>query len=124
MNATLWILQVLLALAFSVAGLLKLVRPRDQLIETLGEWLRDFPPTLVKPLGAVELAAAVGLVLPPATGIIPILAGFAGAGLVLIMVGAVVVHVRRREVSSVMVNVVLGVLAGTVAWGRIGPYSF
>ncbi|MDQ1538271.1 MAG: hypothetical protein QOE58_2664 [Actinomycetota bacterium] len=124
MNATLWALQGVLALAFSAAGLLKLVKPRDQLIETLGEWLRDFPAPLVKPLGAIELAAAAGLVLPPATGIMPILAGLAGAGLVLIMVGAVVVHVRRREVSNVMVNLVLGVIAGTVAWGRIGPYSF
>jgi uncharacterized membrane protein YphA (DoxX/SURF4 family) len=124
MNVTLWILQGLLALAFATAGLLKLVQPRDQLIETLGEWLRDFPAPLVKPLGAIELAAAAGLVLPPATGVVPILAGLAGAGLVIIMVGAVVVHTRRREVSNIMVNLVLGVAAATVAWGRIGPYSF
>jgi hypothetical protein len=124
MNVTLWVLQGLLALAFSAAGLLKLLKPRDQLIETLGEWVRDFPAALLKPLGALELAAAAGLVLPPATGIIPILAGLAGAGLVIIMVGAVVVHLRRREVSNVMVNLVLGVVAATVAWGRIGPYSF
>ena len=56
--------------------------------------------------------------------IAPVLVPLAALGLVLMMVGAVVVHGRRKEWPTVIVNLVLLVLAAVVAWGRFGPYSF
>jgi hypothetical protein len=44
MNALLWTLQIVLALVFAAAGAIKLIQPRDQLAETLGGWVNDFPP--------------------------------------------------------------------------------
>ena len=63
-------------------------------------------------------------VLPAAVHIAPILVPLAAIGLVLVMVGAAVVHTRRNEPMNVAVNVVLIALAVFVAWGRFGPYSF
>lgn len=40
------------------------------------------------------------------------------------MIGAIVVHVRRNETAALPPPVVLLILAGIVAWGRFGPYSF
>ena len=42
----------------------------------------------------------------------------AGAGLVLLMLGAMATHLRRREYPNVVPNLVLLALAGFVAYGR------
>jgi len=58
------------------------------------------------------------------TGIAPILTPLAAVGLLLIMIGAIVTHLRRGEARTIVVNVVLLLLAAVVAWGRFGPYAF
>ena len=78
----------------------------------------------MKAIGALELLAAIGLVLPAVTGIAPVLVPLAGVGLGLLMIGAAVVHVRRGEVSFIAVNAALLAAAAFVAWGRFGPYPF
>lgn len=40
------------------------------------------------------------------------------------MAGAIITHARRKETQMVIVNLVPMVLAGAVAWGRLGPYAF
>ncbi|MGO9284840.1 MAG: DoxX family protein, partial [Mycobacterium sp.] len=87
-------------------------------------WVEDVPAGLIKAIGALEILAAIGLILPPALGIFPVLAPLAAAGLVAVMVGAIITHARRGEYSSVVVNVVLAAMAIFVAWGRFGPYRF
>lgn len=41
MNVTIWVLQILLALAFLAAGLTKLTQPRQKLATNMG-WVEDF----------------------------------------------------------------------------------
>jgi uncharacterized membrane protein YphA (DoxX/SURF4 family) len=124
MNALLWTLQAVLAIAFAGAGAFKLLRPRAELIEKLGGWVEEFPALLIKPLGLVELLAAVGLILPPLLGVWVVLTPTAAVGLVLVMLGAIATHARRAEWANVAVNVVLAAMAVVVAWGRFGPYTF
>lgn len=123
MNVVLWIIAALLAVAFLAAGATKLTQPKDKLAQNMG-WVEDFSPNAVKAIGALEVLAAVGLVLPAALDIVPVLTPLAALGLVLVMIGAAVTHARRQETQMILVNVVLGVLAAIVAWGRFGPYSF
>jgi uncharacterized membrane protein YphA (DoxX/SURF4 family) len=121
MNVLLWIVQAVLALAFAVAGFMKLTQPKEKLLGTL-PWVEDFSPTTVKLIGTAELAAALGLILPAATRIAPALTPLAATGLVVLMVLAAITHARRREPSGIAVNAVLLVLAAVVVWGRFGPY--
>jgi hypothetical protein len=86
--------------------------------------VEDFSPATVRFIGIVELAAALGLILPAVTGIAPILTPLAATGLAVVMVLAAITHVRRKEPSGIAVNAVLFALAVFVAWGRFGPYSF
>ena len=123
MNVVLWIIAGLLALAFLGAGLTKLVQPKEKLAATMG-WVDDFSPGTVKLIGALEVLAAIGLVLPAALDVVPVLVPLAAVGLVALMVGAAITHARRRETPMIAVNVVLLVLAVVVAWGRFGPWSF
>ncbi|HET6391309.1 MAG TPA: DoxX family protein [Blastococcus sp.] len=123
MNVVLWIIAGLLALAFLGAGLTKLVQPKEKLATTMG-WVDDFSPGTVKLIGALEVLAAIGLVLPAALDVVPVLVPLAAVGLVALMVGAAITHARRRETPMIAINVVLLVLAVVVAWGRFGPWSF
>ena len=72
MNLVLWIVQAVLALIFLGAGTVKLVQSRDRLVKTLGGWVEDVPAGLIKAIGALEILAAIGLILPPALGIFPV----------------------------------------------------
>jgi uncharacterized membrane protein YphA (DoxX/SURF4 family) len=120
MEIVVWVLQILLALAFLGAGVMKLVRPRPALVSSGMGWADDYSDGGVKGIGALEVLGAIGLVLPAALGIAPILTPIAALGLALVMAAAVVVHLRRKE--QVVAPLVLGVLALAVAVLRFGPY--
>jgi uncharacterized membrane protein YphA (DoxX/SURF4 family) len=122
MNIVIWILQVLLALAFLAAGLTKLSQPRQKLATTMG-WVEDFSDPGVRAIGALEILGALGLLVPAITGVATVLVPIAAVGLAVVMVGAAVTHRRRGELPMIGINTVLLVLALVVAWARFGPYS-
>jgi uncharacterized membrane protein YphA (DoxX/SURF4 family) len=125
MNVVLWILAAVLAGLFLAAGGMKLAQPKEKLAASPNmAWAQDFSPGALKAIGALEVLAAIGLILPPALGIVPVLAPLAATGLALLLVGAAITHARRKETSAVVTPVVLIVLTGVVAWGRFGPYPF
>jgi uncharacterized membrane protein YphA (DoxX/SURF4 family) len=124
MNIVLWIIASLLAVAFLAAGLMKVAQPPEKLVASGMGWAGDYSPGAVKAIGAAEILGGIGLVLPGALDIAPVLVGWAALGLAVTMVGAAVVHVRRKEAQMVPINAVLLILALVVVWGRFGPYSF
>ena len=119
MNVVLWIAAGLLAVLYLFAGGLKLATPREKLLENpnMG-WAADFSEAAVKGIGAVEILGALGLVLPRALDIAPVLTPLAATGLAIVQVGAIVVHARRKETKALPMNVVLLLLAAFVAVGR------
>ncbi|RZS34456.1 DoxX-like protein [Herbihabitans rhizosphaerae] len=122
MNTFVWVLQILLAVAFLGAGLAKVITPRAKLAGPM-PWVDDFGDGSVKAIGGLEVLAALGLVLPAATKIAPVLTPLAAVGIGLLMIGAGMTHARRKEWSNLGANVGLLVLAGVIAWARFGPYS-
>ncbi len=121
MSVVLWVLQGVLAVAFLMAGAMKLMRGREQLRESMG-WVEDFSARTIKVIGLLEVLAAIGLVLPGLTGILPVLTPLAALGLVGLMLGAAVTHYRRHEPPMIAINAALGIVAAVVAWGRFGPW--
>ncbi|WP_377273719.1 DoxX family protein [Peterkaempfera sp. SMS 1(5)a] len=124
MNVFLWIVAGVLAAVFMVAGAMKLSRTPEQLAASGPGWAADFGAGPVKLIGALEVLADLGLILPPLVGVGEILAPVAAPGLVVLMIGATVTHGRRREFQMITVNVVLLALAAVVARGRFGPHVF
>ena len=122
MNLALWIIAIVLAVAFVGSGLLKLVRSKDQLVASGFGWAEDYSPSTIRLIGVAEILGAIGLVVPAAVHVAPILVPLAAVGLALVMIGAGVVHARRKETPMVAMNAVLLVLAVFLAWGRFGPY--
>jgi len=106
-----------LALAFAIAGIMKVTQPVNRLETRMG-WVKDVGPRGVRLIGSLEILGAIGLILPAITGIWPWLTPLAAAGLALTMVGAMITHGRRGEYSSIGANLVLLLLALFVVYGR------
>jgi len=123
MNGVLWIVQILLALAFLLAGLMKVSQPKDKLAARMG-WVNDFSSSIVKAIGAVEILGAIGLVLPALLSLLPILTPLAAGGFVLLMLGAAATHIRRKEYPMIVGNLVLLALAAVVLYGRYVAVPF
>lgn len=118
MLVALWIINALLALIFVAAGGFKLLKPRDSLAESGMAWAKDFSAGTVKLIGLSEVLGAAGLILPLLTDIATILTPLASVGLLVVMVGAVVVHVRRKEPAGIQ-YVLTGLTAASAVIGFI-----
>lgn len=117
MNIVAWILSGLLAFAMIGAGGNKLAKSHEKLLSDprMG-WAEKFSNGQVKTIGALEVLAGIGLILPWATGILPVLTPLAGVGVVALMVGALIVHARRGELKQALpVNTVLALIGLVVA---------
>ena len=95
MNVFLWILQIVLAAMFAMAGVMKATQRQNKLVEKL-PWVEDYSPSTVRFIGVMELLGAIGLILPAATGIAVILTPLAATGIAVIMLLAMNTHRRRR----------------------------
>ncbi|MFB7248859.1 hypothetical protein CW362_30760 [Streptomyces populi] len=124
MNTALWIVAAVLGAACLAGGAMKIAQPTEKLAASGFGWVDDFGSGPVKAIGALEVLAGAGLILPGALDVAPVLVPLAALGLVLLMIGAAVTHLRRQEAQAIVVNVFLLAVAGFVAWGRFGPYSF
>jgi uncharacterized membrane protein YphA (DoxX/SURF4 family) len=125
METIVWIAQGLLATAFLAAGSMKLMKSHAQLLE-MGDnmkWVEDFDPWHIKSIATAEVLGAIGLILPAALDIAPVLTPIAALGLGLTMLGAAATHVRRGELQALPANVVLLALATFVAIERFGPHA-
>ncbi|MFI0240319.1 DoxX family protein [Streptomyces sp. NPDC016845] len=114
MNIAYWILAGLLALFYLYAGALKVIRSRGRLRPMMA-WVDRTPLPALRALGAVEILGAVGLVLPPLTGILPALAVAAAAGLVVLQAGAIAVHLTGED-RRIALNIGLIVLTAATLW--------
>ncbi len=101
MNIALWIAQGLLAAVFGASGYAKSTQTKEKMIATGQTGVAPFSLPAIRVVAALELAAAVGLILPWATGIAPVLTPLAAVGLAVVMVGAAISHWSLREFKQV-----------------------
>jgi hypothetical protein len=118
LNAALWLAEGFVALVMALTGTAKVVLPREALAKRM-HWAATWPPWRIKVLGLAELAGAVGLVVPHATGIAPLLTPIAALCLAALMAGAVRTHQRLGEgflpaavIGALCVGIAAGLLAG------------
>ena len=114
MKVVLWIVQALLAAAFLAHGLMLLFPPAaiaSLMNAMLPRWFQLF-------LGVAEIAAAVGITVPGMTRIQPRLVPMAAAGIMIVLIGATILHLVRGEYSSAATTFVLLLMATLVAWQR------
>jgi hypothetical protein len=115
MHVAYWIVAALLAVFYVYGGGKKVVQDREQLRPMMA-WVDAVPVPLTKFIGTAEVLGALGLILPPLTGIAPWLAVAAAVGLVLIQIGGMTLHLSRGEARVIGLNIVLLVLAAVCVW--------
>jgi uncharacterized membrane protein YphA (DoxX/SURF4 family) len=105
MNLALWIVTVVLAIAFLASGIIKLNMSKNKIKDTPGgEWVEDFSSRAVKGVGVLEILAAIGLIVPAVLGIAPVLVPVAAVGLVLMMIGAMITQSNTIQKSYMTPN--------------------
>ena len=118
MNVAAWVLQVLLCVFFVYHAYLMLWPNRERLVQQGMSYVVEMASGLRVFAAVAEGLAGLGVLLPWLTGVLPWLTPVAAAGLVLIMVGAIVLHIPRGEYPNIGLNLVLLVMAAVVAYVR------
>ncbi|WFF00309.1 DoxX family protein [Micromonospora sp. WMMD964] len=125
MNLALWIAAGLLAAVALAGGVTKTFVPKEKLAATNGGgWTADASVGFVKTLGILEILAAVGLILPAVLDIAPVLVPVTALCWILLMVGAMITHLRYGEAKFIVLNLTYLAVAAFVAWGRLWPEPF
>jgi uncharacterized membrane protein YphA (DoxX/SURF4 family) len=123
MTIALWIVQVLLAGMFGMAGIMKTFSVEK--VRGMMPWAKDSSTAFIRFIGISELLGGLGMILPIVTGILPWLTPLAALGFIIIQILAIVtVHLPRKEYSSVGMNAVLLVLSVFVIWGHWNLFGF
>lgn len=119
MNIALWIAQILLAVIFTVSGTQKATRSREALVASGQTGVAVFPMPVVRFTAICELLGVVGIILPWATGILPVLTPLAAAGMGCVMIGAISSHIRLKEPKNIAITVTILAICLFVFFGRI-----
>ncbi|HSL43969.1 MAG TPA: DoxX family protein [Anaerolineales bacterium] len=122
MNIALWVVQILLAAMYGMAGIMKTfqtAKAKEQL-----PWAKHRSDGFVRFVGISELLGGLGLILPLVTGILPSLTVLAAIGLILIQLLAIFTeHLPKKEYNVIPINIVLVALAVFVVIGRWALFS-
>ncbi|MEU1399957.1 DoxX family protein [Micromonospora zamorensis] len=125
MNVALWIAAGLLAAVALAGGITKTFVPTEKLARANGGgWTEAASVGFVETLGVLEILATVGLILPAVLDIAPVLVPVTAICWVLLMIGAMITHLRHNEAKFIVLNLFYLALAAFVAWGRLGPEPF
>lgn len=126
MNTTLWIIAGIVAAGFAAGGTALLLMPKEK-FRALGanqHWVDDFGSGHLKAIGAIKLIGAIGLVLPAAVGVAPVLVPLAACGLMLFMAGAATTRLRRSEWNYMAGDIAFIAVFAFLAWGRFALQPF
>lgn len=121
MTIAVWIVSGLVALLYLMAGGRKVTTPEAKLPATF-PFVEVTGVRLLRVIGILEVLGAIGVIVPAATGIVPILTPIAAVGLALIQVAAIILHVRRGEMKALPFNILLLVLPAFVAVARFAGF--
>jgi hypothetical protein len=116
MEIAYWIVAGLLALFYLYSGGIKVVQSQEKLAPMMAWAGTAIPMAGVRAIGIVEVLGAVGLILPPVTGVLPVLALAAAIGLAILQVLATAFHLSRGEKKDLWLNLALIALAAVVVW--------
>ncbi|MFC7546990.1 DoxX family protein [Plantactinospora sp. GCM10030261] len=126
LHVVLWIVTGLLATVMLISTS-KMFVPREKMAAMGGRasaWVLDFSPGALRAIGALELLAAVGLILPAVLDIAPIMVPVTATCVAVLFVGATAMRLRRGERATIVPDLVYLAMAVFVAWGRFGPEPF
>lgn len=119
MKILLWIISALAAFIFVSTGLPKVTASAAELTTIYGA----IPVVLLKIAGVAEVVGGLGLIVPAATRILPVLTPVAAGGLVLTMVGAIITNIAIAEYATILIALPYLLAAAGILWARSTRYT-
>lgn len=116
MNIILWILQILFGIYFIFIGFVHFNPPPN--LPSMMQWMYELPQGLHYFSGTAEILGGLGLMLPGLFKIRTQLVPLAALGLAVVMLGAVVFHLTRGEVTIIVINLLNAAILAFIAYGR------
>jgi putative oxidoreductase len=116
-NIALWVLQWTLCALLLGVGISKFALSHEDM-RAIMPWSAAVPLWFVRFIAIMEITGAVGLVVPAWLRVVPEATPWAACGIVGMQWLALAFHLGRQEWFMTPVNIVLGIAAGIVAWGR------
>jgi len=99
-----------------VAGFLKLVRNNEQIVDSGGKWAEDFSENKVKLIGVIEFLSSIALLASLLLNLPNTVPMGASAALGVVMLGAAVVHIKRKEFGFVAFTLIVSSAAFFVSY--------
>ena len=116
MDVALWVIQVILALLYSLAAIRKILMIDK--VRASQPWAEEYSDTQLRLVAFSQLLGVLGIILPMLTGVLPWLTPIAAIGFCIIQILAFQLRYRRKEYGSLPINVLLFALSLFVAIGR------
>jgi hypothetical protein len=116
LRAAVWIAEVVLAVFYATAGLLKMFAPMDELSAMI-PWTGDYSEGFVRFTGLIDLLAAAGILLPDLLRIWTWMTILAALGSAMLQILAFGFHLWRGEFAILLINFTALVLSGFIIWG-------
>jgi VIT1/CCC1 family predicted Fe2+/Mn2+ transporter len=116
MTIALWIVQGLLGLIFVITGSFKFFQTKEKIIASGGTWAGDFKPGIIKIIAGLELISGLSVIVPRLLGHGRYLTFISAASIALIMTGAIYTHIKRKETTHAIINLVFLLMALFVAY--------
>jgi uncharacterized membrane protein YphA (DoxX/SURF4 family) len=117
-NIVLWVVQALVAAIFVFSGVTKGIWSREKLVASGQTGPSIVPMWLLRPVALLEVLGALGLLLPRLFDIAVWLTPVAAVGLAIVMVGAIVIHLRLKEPKTAFANFGILLACLFIAFGR------
>lgn len=118
LNVALWVCQILLAVVFGYSGVMKSTKTEKELVAMGQTGVENLPQNLIRFIGISEILGVIGIILPRLTGILPILTPVVAVCFGIIMILASIVHFRRNEKKTALMNWLILLVCAFVAYGR------
>lgn len=118
MNTIIWTLQVLLAITFGFSGIMKSTQAREKLVSMGQTGVAGLTNATIRFIGITEVFGAIGIILPWAINIVPVLTPVTAMCFAIIMIPAMAIHYKRKEYTSVTLNVFLLCISLFVSYMR------
>jgi uncharacterized membrane protein YphA (DoxX/SURF4 family) len=124
MNTLIWILQIYIAILFGYSGLMKGTQNREYLVSIGQTGVDNLPYPLIRGIAALEILGVIGIILPWALQILPILTPVSAIGFAIIMLLAAGIHYKRKEYKSVIgINLTTFLICILIAYIRFNELA-
>jgi uncharacterized membrane protein YphA (DoxX/SURF4 family) len=118
MNNLVWILQWIMAVIFASSGLLIIILPKEKLVSRLS-WVRNYSDGTRLFICVSKIVGAIGLIVPRYFNILPVLTPIAAIGLAIIMVLAMLYHIKKNELKDIPATILFFSMAVFIAILRL-----